>query len=77
MPPERPLVAIVHAVDRVLPDLREIEALARTVQTRGVEDLEEHLADLEVIFAWNFDRPRLLDVVPRAPRCTRPTSRRG
>ena len=68
MPPERPLVAIVDAVDRVLPDLRDVEALARTVQTRGVEGLEDHLADLEVVFAWNFDRPRLLDVVPRAPR---------
>jgi phosphoglycerate dehydrogenase-like enzyme len=68
VPPGRPLVAIVDAVDRVLPDPRDVEALARTVQTRGVEDLEEHLADLEVVFAWNFDRPRLLDVVPRAPR---------
>ena len=66
--PDRPLVAIVDAVDRELPDLREVEALARTVQATGVNDLEEHLGDLEIVFAWNFDRPSLLDVVPRAPR---------
>src|SRR5919108_542231 len=30
--------------------------------------MEEHLDELEVVFAWNFDRPTLLDVVPRAPR---------
>jgi phosphoglycerate dehydrogenase-like enzyme len=65
---ERPLVAIVDAVDRELPDLREVEALARTVRVVGVDDLEDHLADLEVVFAWNFDRPTLLDAIPRAPR---------
>jgi phosphoglycerate dehydrogenase-like enzyme len=66
--PDRPLVAIVDAVDRELPDLREVEALARTVQVSNIEDLEGHLAEIEVVFAWNFDRPALLDVVPRAPR---------
>ena len=63
-----PLVAIVDAIDRELPDLREAAELARLVQVTGVEGLEEHLRDLDVVFAWNFDRPSLLDVVPRAPR---------
>jgi phosphoglycerate dehydrogenase-like enzyme len=63
-----PLVAIVDAVDRELPDLGEAAAVARLVQVTGVEGLEAHLPDLEAVFAWNFDRPRLLDVVPRAPR---------
>jgi phosphoglycerate dehydrogenase-like enzyme len=64
----RPLVTIVDAVDRELPDLREAADLARLVHVTGVEGLEEHLRDLDVVFAWNFDRPMLLDVVPRAPR---------
>lgn len=64
----RPLVAIVDAVDRDLPDLRDVEALARTVRVSSVAELEDHLADLEIVFAWNFDRPTLLDLVPRAPR---------
>ncbi len=63
-----PLVAIVDAVDRELPDLRAAADLARLVQVTGVESLEAHLPELEAVFAWNFDRPRLLDVVPRAPR---------
>jgi phosphoglycerate dehydrogenase-like enzyme len=63
-----PLVAVVDAVDRELPDLRAAADLARLVQVTGVEDLEVHLPELEAVFAWNFDRPRLLDVVPRAPR---------
>jgi phosphoglycerate dehydrogenase-like enzyme len=65
---ERPLVAIVDAVDRRLPDLADVEAIARTVRVSNVEELEDHLGELEVVFAWNFDRPRLLDVLPRAPR---------
>jgi phosphoglycerate dehydrogenase-like enzyme len=65
---ERPLVAIVDAVDRELPDLRDVEELARIVRVAGMEDLEEHLAELEVVFAWNFDRATLLDVIPRASR---------
>ena len=65
---ERPLVAIVDAVDRTLPDLREIEPLARTVQVSNVPELVDHLDELEIVFAWYFDRPALLDVVPRAPR---------
>ena len=64
---DRPLVAIVDAVDRELPDLGEVEALARVARATGVDGLEEHLASLEIVFAWNFDRPALLDVVPRAP----------
>lgn len=63
-----PLVAIVDAVDRELPDLRAAADLARLVQVTGVESLEAHLPELEAVFAWNFDRPTLLDVVPRAPR---------
>jgi phosphoglycerate dehydrogenase-like enzyme len=63
-----PLVAIVDAIDRELPDLRDAAELARLVQVTGVEGLEEHLRDLDAVFAWNFDRPSLLDVVPRAPR---------
>ncbi len=42
--------------------------MARLVTVSGVEGLEDHLPDLDVVFAWNFDRPTLLDVVPRAPR---------
>ena len=63
-----PLVAIVDAVERELPDLRDVEALARVVHASSVAELEDHLGDLEVVFAWNFDRPTLLDLVPRAPR---------
>ena len=63
-----PLVAIVDAVDRELPDLRAAADLARLVRVTGVEGLEAHLPELEAVFAWNFDRPRLLDIVPRAPR---------
>jgi phosphoglycerate dehydrogenase-like enzyme len=65
---DRPLVAIVDAIDRDLPDFRDVEALARTVRVSSVAELEEHLDELEIVFAWNFDRPSLLDVVPRAPR---------
>jgi phosphoglycerate dehydrogenase-like enzyme len=64
---ERPLVAIVDGVDRALPDLRDVEALARTVRVSSVTELEDHLDEVEVVFAWNFDRSALLDVVPRAP----------
>jgi phosphoglycerate dehydrogenase-like enzyme len=64
----RPLVAIVDAVDRDLPDLREVEARARVVRASSASELEDHLDELEVVFAWNFDRPTLLDLVPRAPR---------
>jgi phosphoglycerate dehydrogenase-like enzyme len=65
---DRPLVAIVDAIDRDLPDLRDVEAIARTVRVSSVAELEDHLDELEIVFAWNFDRPTLLDVVPRAPR---------
>lgn len=65
---DRPLVAIVDAIDRDLPDLRDVEALARTVRVSSVAELEAHLDELQIVFAWNFDRPTLLDVVPRAPR---------
>lgn len=64
----RPLVAIVDAVDRDLPNLRDVEALARLVKVSTVAELDDHLDELEIVFAWNFDRPALLDVVPRAPR---------
>ncbi len=68
----RPLVAIVDAVDRgfpdLRPDLREAAELARLVQAAGVDELEPHLPDLEVVFAWNFDRATLRDLVPRTPR---------
>ena len=63
-----PLVAVIDAVDRDLPDLRGAADLARLVQVTGVEELEAHLADLEAVFAWNFDRATLRDLVPRAPR---------
>jgi phosphoglycerate dehydrogenase-like enzyme len=63
-----PLVAIVDAVDRELPDLREAAEIARLVRVSGVVELEEHLHELEAVFAWNFDRPSLLEIVPRAPR---------
>jgi phosphoglycerate dehydrogenase-like enzyme len=65
---DRPLVAVVDAVDRELPDLGEVEALARVVRASSVAELDEHLDELEIVFAWNFDRPALLGVVPRAPR---------
>ena len=63
-----PLVAIVDAVERDLPDLREAADLARLVKVTGVEELEAHLPDLEALFAWNFDRGTLRDLVPRASR---------
>jgi phosphoglycerate dehydrogenase-like enzyme len=65
---DRPLVAIVDAIDRDLPDFGDVEALARLVRVSTVAELEDHLDELEIVFAWNFDRPALLDVVPRAPR---------
>jgi phosphoglycerate dehydrogenase-like enzyme len=64
----RPLVAIVDAVDRNPLDLDAVEGLARTVRVPGVDELAPHLDRVDVIFAWNFDRPRLRDVIPRAPR---------
>ena len=64
----RPLVAIVDAVDRELPDLRAAAELARLVEVTGVDGLEAYLPELDAVFAWNFDRPTLLDVLPRAPR---------
>jgi len=68
----RPLVAIVDAVDRrfpdLRPDLREAAEIARLVQVPGVQELEPHLPDLEAVFAWNFDRATLRDLVPRAPQ---------
>jgi phosphoglycerate dehydrogenase-like enzyme len=63
-----PLVAVVDAVDRDLPDLREVETRAHVVRASSASELEDHLDELEVVFAWNFDRPTLLDLVPRAPR---------
>ena len=68
MASERPVVAVVDAVDRELPDLDQAADIARLVRVGGVEGLEEHLRDLDAVFAWNFDRPSLLEVVPRAPR---------
>jgi phosphoglycerate dehydrogenase-like enzyme len=66
--PDRPLVAVIDAVDRTLPDMGDIDDLARIVEVDAVEGLEPYLGELDVAFAWNFDRPRLLDVLPRAPR---------
>jgi len=63
-----PLVAIVDAVDRDLPDLREAADLARLVKVTGVEELEADLLDVEAVFAWNFDRATLRDLVPRTRR---------
>ena len=65
---DRPLVAIVDAVDRDPPDLGAAEGLARIVRVPGVEELAPHLERIDAIFAWNFDRSRLRDVIPRAPR---------
>lgn len=64
----RPLVALVDAVDRPLPDLGAVEELARVVRVRGVDELVPHLDEVDVVFAWNFERPRLRDVIPRALR---------
>jgi phosphoglycerate dehydrogenase-like enzyme len=64
----RPLVALVDAIDRQHPDLDGVEELATVVRVRDVNDLAPHLEGVEVIFAWNFDRPRLRDVIPRSPR---------
>ena len=66
--PDRPLVAIVDAIDRQLPDVRDLHALARVLQVSSVSQLEDELDELEIVFAWNFHRPTLLDLVPRAPR---------
>jgi phosphoglycerate dehydrogenase-like enzyme len=63
----RPLVALVDAVDRQPPDLDAVEELATVVRVRDVDELAPHLERVEVIFAWNFDRPRLRDVISRAP----------
>ena len=68
MADDRPLVAVIDAVDRELPDLRAATEIADVVHVAGVDDLAPHLPELDVIFAWNFVRPTLLDVVPRAPR---------
>ena len=64
----RPLVAIVDAVDREIPDLGAASEIARLIQVTGVDGLEDHLPELDAVFAWNFDRSTLLDVLPRAPR---------
>ena len=64
----RPLVAMVDAVDRPPPDLEAAEQLATVVRVRGVDELAPHLDRVDVIFAWNFDRPCLRNVIPRAPR---------
>ena len=64
----RPLVAIVDAVDRGLPDLGAVETVARMARVSSVAELEEHLDEVEIVFAWNFDRPALLALVPRASR---------
>ena len=63
-----PLVAIVDAVERELPDLRAAAEIARLVEVTGVDGLEAHLPELDAVFAWNFERSTLLDVLPRAPR---------
>jgi phosphoglycerate dehydrogenase-like enzyme len=63
----RPLVALVDAVDRQPPDLDAVEELATVVRVRGIDELAPHLERVEIIFAWNFDRPRLRDVISRAP----------
>jgi phosphoglycerate dehydrogenase-like enzyme len=64
----RPLVALVDAVDRRPLDLDAVEELARVVRVRGVDELAPHLDRVDVVFAWNFDRGRLRDVIARAPR---------
>jgi phosphoglycerate dehydrogenase-like enzyme len=63
----RPFVALVDAIDRQPPDLDGVEELATVVRVRDVNELAPHLERVEVIFAWNFDRPRLRDVITRAP----------
>jgi phosphoglycerate dehydrogenase-like enzyme len=65
---DRPLVAVIDAVARELPDMGAVEDIAQVVELGSVEGLEPHLGDLDVVFAWNFDRPRLLDLLPRTPR---------
>jgi phosphoglycerate dehydrogenase-like enzyme len=65
---DRPLVVVIDAVERDLPDLADVDDLATVVEVHSVEGLEPHLGALDVAFAWNFDRPQLLDVLPRAPR---------
>lgn len=63
-----PLVALVDAVDRQPPDLDAVKELATIVRVRGVDELARHLERVEVIFAWNFERPRLREVISRATR---------
>jgi phosphoglycerate dehydrogenase-like enzyme len=65
---DRPLVAVVDAVDREHADVGGIGDLARVVEVSSVEALEPHLADVDVVFAWTVDRTRLVRLVPRAPR---------
>jgi phosphoglycerate dehydrogenase-like enzyme len=63
----RPLVALVDAVDRRHPGLDAVDELATVVRVRGVDELAPHLDRVEVVFAWNFDRSRLREVISRAP----------
>jgi phosphoglycerate dehydrogenase-like enzyme len=64
----RPLVVVIDAIDRAHPGLESAHELARIVRVASVEQLVPQLAELDAVFAWNFDRPTLLEVVPRAPR---------
>jgi phosphoglycerate dehydrogenase-like enzyme len=65
---DRPLIAVIDSVARERPHMGPVEDIARVVEVGSVEGLEPHVGDLDVVFAWNFDRPRLLDVLPRTPR---------
>jgi phosphoglycerate dehydrogenase-like enzyme len=66
--PDPPLVAVIDAVEREHPGLAAAERLARVLPIDGMEALGSHLPAVDVVFAWNFERTRLLDALPHAPR---------
>lgn len=68
MASDRPLVAVVDAASRDLPGIGAAEELARIVRVPDVPSVAPVLSDVEAIFAWRFDRHRLADVLPDAPR---------
>ena len=68
MDSRRPVVAVVGAGDRELPDLEAAEALARVIRIEEPADLPTSLGEVDAVLAWSSGRRSLLDAIPRAPR---------
>jgi phosphoglycerate dehydrogenase-like enzyme len=66
--PDRPLVAVIDARTRDLPGIGAAKELARVIRVEDVPALGTRLGKVDAIFAWRFDRRRLLDALPEAPR---------